>query len=51
MLIDKLSGNEDLLKRLSIFMYYMNKEVAKDGFVDFLDFCDLTLDEWKLFKS
>ena len=50
-LIDKLNGEEDLLNRFSRFMYFMNKEVAKRDFTDFLAFCDLTIEEWSILKE
>ena len=50
-LIDELNGNVVLLKKFSTLMYFMNKEVARNDFRDFLEFCDITDDEWKIFKS
>ena len=50
-LIEKLDGNKELLNKFSNLMYFMNKEVAKDGFIDFLEFCDLDIKEWKIFKE
>lgn len=50
-LIEKIDGNEELLSRLSKLMYFMNKEVARSDFSDFLEFCDITFDEWKIFKE
>ena len=50
-LIKKINGDEKLLKKFSDFMYSMNKEVAKDSFVEFLEYCDLTLNEWDVLKK
>lgn len=50
-LIDKLNGDSEKLEKFSNLIYFMNKEVAKDNFVDFLDFCDLTLDDWNILKE
>ena len=50
-LIKKINGDEKLLKKFSDFMYSMNKEVAKDSFVEFLEYCDLTLNEWDVLKN
>lgn len=49
-LIEHLNGDEDLLKRLSTLMYFMNKEVARNSFADFIE-GTITFDEWDLFKE
>jgi hypothetical protein len=50
-LIEYLDGEEELLEKFSTLIYFMNKEVAKNSFVDFLEFCDLTHEEWKILKK
>lgn len=50
-LINHLDGDKELLEKFSTFMYFMNKEVARNSFVDFLEFCDLTYEEWKILKK
>ena len=50
-LIEKLNGDKELLKKFSDFMYFMNKEVARNNFCDFLEFCDLRLEDWEIFKE
>lgn len=47
-LIDKLNGDKELLNKFSNLVYFMNKEIAKNDFTDFLEFCDLTFDEWHI---
>ena len=50
-LIDELNGNVVLLKKFSTLMYFMNKEVARNDFSDFLEFCNISEEEWNIFKS
>lgn len=50
-LIDKIGGDEELLDNFSRLIYFMNKEVAKNSFVDFLEFCDLTFEDWVILKE
>jgi len=50
-LIDELNGDKELLKKLAYFMYFLNKEVARNGFNDFLYANGLTVEEWKIFKE
>jgi hypothetical protein len=50
-LIEKINGDKKLLKKFIDLMYFMNKEVAKNDFLEFLEFCGLTLEEWKQLKE
>ena len=50
-LIDELNGNVVLLKKFSTLMYFMNKEVARNDFSDFLEFCNVSEEEWDIFKK
>ncbi len=50
-LIDKINGDKELLSKFSKFMYFMNKEVAKNDFSDFLKFVDMDLNDWKVLKE
>ena len=50
-LIEKLNGDKELLKKFSDFMYFMNKEIDRNSFCDFLEFCDLSLEDWEIFKE
>jgi len=50
-LICKTNYDKDLVKKFSRLMYFMNKEVARNSFVDFLEFCDLTYEEWEILKE
>lgn len=50
-LVSKVNYDKDLVKKFSRLMYFMNKEVAKNSFVDFLEFCDLTYEEWEILKE
>lgn len=51
-LIDKTDGNQDLLDKFSRLMYFMNKEIARHGFTDYIkEVCDMEMEEWKVLKE
>jgi len=38
-------------EKFNTLMYFMTKEVAREGFCDFLEYHDVTEDEWEEMKE
>ena len=51
-LTDKIENNQELLGKFSTLMYFMNKEVARNGFLDYIEeVCGMSIDEWYILKE
>jgi len=43
--------NKEQRDKMQSVLYYMGKTAARESFVDFLDHCDCTLDEWRVIRQ
>lgn len=43
--------NEDLNKKMNTLIYFLTKEAARSSFVEFLEHCDISEDEYELIKK
>ena len=51
-LTDKINGDQALLDKFSTLTYFMNKEIARNGFTDYIEeVCDMNMEEWKILKE
>jgi len=43
--------NEQLKSKAETMFYFLTKEAARQSFVEFLEGCDVTQDEWSAIKQ
>ena len=43
--------NEDLSKKMNTLIYFLTKEAARSDFVEFLENCNVSQDEYDLIKK